>query len=246
MPSLSAALASAYLARLDARGERPPKWLSYVSHAVTERTPLVEVRGFKVKSYLVDYSARRRIAEAAIDYLEFASNHAEELAARINGKIVLIGDASSSQSQDTVSIPTETEPVPGIFAHACGAVTLAQSQISEFDHLLGLALTVALAFGCIFLVHTTCKRFWNYGEVSPVAMNILLTFALVAALLGITWSLARFFRVMWLDTFVICLILLIHCMTEVLLTGVNWHWLKTHRSKLVAALVVRPKAKEEP
>jgi hypothetical protein len=245
LPTLSRALASAYLTNPRVRLQSPPGWLAWAAHPVTEISPLADIKTFRVSSYLVDFSLRRQVAAGAIDYLELTNAQPEALAARVSGKMVLIGDAASSHSQDTVSIPTEAEPIPGLFVHACGALTLAQSQIWELDHVLGVALTVALAFASIILIHATCNRFCDYGDVSPVAMNVLLTFGLTALLLGITWSLARFSRVMWLDAFAICLILLVHCMTEVFLASVNWYWLRTHRSNRLAALVVRRESEDK-
>ncbi len=240
LPSLSRALADACVRVAGTAPSHAPSWLDAILVAVQRHDDVAGIQGYGVADYLVDFSRRSELAAGIVDYRRLLAMSPTELAARLEGRIVLVGDASTSSGPDVAIVPGSAEPVPGLLAHACGVDTLVGRPLREPHHLAGLALTFGLSLAAILLIHRACDRFATQGEVSPVALTVLLATLLAGLCLAAAWFAMRLWNVVVLDAFGVVFVLAAHTLTEVFLGAVDWHRLRHHPTRPLPALVLRP------
>ena len=99
-------------------------------------------------------------------------------------------------------------------------------------------MTVVLSLLSLLLIHAVCRRHAAQAEVSPVALQVPLSAALAAAKVRLlSWLLMRCLRVMWFEAFAVYLVILVDCLAELFLSGLNWRCLKAARSDPLRMLV---------
>lgn len=147
----------------------------------------------------------------------FSANEAATITAnagRLKGKIVLLGDAGLENGADTFVLPLlSDEPVPGVFLHACAALTEQQPPLRELTA-RGRILLDALLSGSILIV-ASIIRVWNVSRragnrLSPENVEALLfflaaIFVIVGGLIVVRWT-----RLIWTDFGLVAIALLLH------------------------------------
>jgi CHASE2 domain-containing sensor protein len=210
----------------------PPGLLGFIARGVSVETPVEDAPNFKLKKFPVDYSALGPLMSAHTYSLKSLTN-----ISTFAGKIVLLGDTSRDKGPDMASVPGHGEPVPGVYVHACAVNTLVQSPLWELKPAVGLGLATLLTLLTVILVYRICHAYAARYKVTTVPLTILLTLGLIVLLLFGGIALARWFHVLWLELLAVCVVLLVHCLFEILFGNVSWKHFKEHPIK---PLVVAP------
>jgi hypothetical protein len=123
---------------------------------------------------------------------------------QFNNKLVIVG---YPQREKRV-VPGEGEPIGSVYIHACALVTLIHEPLDVPGFWTAIVLDVLLA--CILLlgVFVVENRRGSRSE-SGFTVTIFLFATVIAAAL-ITYIAARFLNILWLDTLVVFVVILLH------------------------------------
>ena len=208
--TMSALLATAYG---DGKGTAMGQWI----HRVLDRFKLVEKFFHKpidsdlsAKNFLIDYSgieAVEVIETTNPDVLKDSSHRK-----RLEGKVVLIGDATFGKATDTFVIPARDKPYPGIFVHASAAHTLIKAPLYELTKVGHIVLDFLLA-GLVLLGIVLIKYRYRDAESRDVTAEkwrgyLTLIVVFTSVLVGVVF--VRITRIMWDDFFLMLLLLVFH------------------------------------
>jgi CHASE2 domain-containing sensor protein len=154
-------------------------------------------KGGSVGEFLVDYSPLEKLTENRT-----VATSADAIRARriFRNKIIIIGDATPGTSPDAFVVDGRTEPVPGVYVHACAAYTLAVAPLYELKWQGRVAIDVLLALSILLMI--TGVRLWFTAEPAKVATRRLeglltLLIVLAAVLFGVLF--VRWTCIMWSD-----------------------------------------------
>jgi CHASE2 domain-containing sensor protein len=171
--------------------------------------PLGSDSRVSTKNFLIAYSGLEAIEIIETidpDVLKDSSNRK-----KLEGKIVLIGDATLGVATDTFVIPARREPYAGIFVHASAAHTLIKAPLYELTlrgHiLLDFILSATVLFGVVLI-----KYRYSDAERDVAAHKwrgrLTLLVVLTAIVVGVIF--VRLTRIMWDDFFLALLLLVFH------------------------------------
>jgi CHASE2 domain-containing sensor protein len=245
LPSLSGALAPWYWRAHAGSAPHVPRWLKFVAEDLAEVTPLKDLSHFKFQTFYVDFTPRTELERTLVGFRQILDATPAELGARLKNKMVIVGDARSSESHDTAIIPGEPEPVSGVFVQACATYTLIRGHLYVLNHWFGLAVAVAMSLAAILFIHSICWRYSGHLEVAPTALQLLLTLALLGATVVLAWLLMALFRVLWLEVFSVIAILVAHALVETFVGSTNWSEAARGRRGLWLALIKGNQHSEE-
>ncbi len=203
-------------------GPRVPKTLSWAVHQFSEKDLGGE---YRVSEFIVDYSPLQEIERSRIRTIRPEGINAQSHL--IQDKIVLIGNATPGETKDSFVVPTRTDPVPGVYLHACGAYTLAVSPLYELTNKGRWALDIALSLFILALI-TGIRLAFNSVTSSDPDTNWLQkasTFVVVLGAFLVAIIFVRTTRILWDDFTLITLLLILHTRVEVWLRGL-WEFVK--------------------
>jgi CHASE2 domain-containing sensor protein len=198
--TMSAALASA----LQPSDHTPPEWLGWAVEQISEKR--LERYGLIVGEYLVDYSLLDTFKGKALQTTkpEVISDQGRLL----RDKIVLIGDGTLGKGTDTFLVPGQTEPVPGVYLHACAAYTLTK-PLYELTPTGRLAVDLILSVAIIASI-ASIRLYYKTKEVDTQRLQGFFTFLVVLAAYFVGVVFVRTTRVMWDDFILAITALLLH------------------------------------
>lgn len=208
--TMSALLAAAYL---EGNTTATEHWIHQfltrlkLAHRFSEK-PLVS--GPSAEAFLIDYGAIDSIEKIETTnpvVLRDTSNRK-----KLEGKIVLIGDATIGKATDTFVIPAHDKPYAGILVHASAAYTLIKAPLYHLTHIGHIALDFLLS-GFVLLGIVLIK--YRYREAEQRDMTavkwrgrLTLVVVLTAIIVGVVF--VRITRIMWDDFFLALLLLVFH------------------------------------
>ena len=194
---------------LDDESSRQPSGIIRTSIVTDEYENLKRVSN--IQYALTDYSFLSDLKKTVIRANEAVTIDAN--ASRLKNKMVLVGDAGLENGADTFVLPfLSDEPVPGIFLHACAALTEQKSSLYEFTS-KGRLLMDAVLSGTVLLIVSSI-RVWNYSTKQPsfspenVEKLLLVLAAIIVVLLGfgiVIWT-----HLIWTDFALVAIVLLLH------------------------------------
>jgi CHASE2 domain-containing sensor protein len=134
---------------------------------------------------------------------------------RIEGKIVLIGDATRGESSERFRIPGEDHLYPGIYAHAAGAVTLIDRVPLFKPTKTGRYLADLLLALPPLLIVASLRVYYRNSDRRVAAHRLFGVLTLLSiAVIIVSVMIVRYTHVMWEDFFVVAAALLIHAPLE--------------------------------
>ncbi len=185
----------------------PPTLLQgslFVDHRITVAKEGEDIRGV-VKSAYNNFEPLKDLHNAQIKGHDIVSGRisAEALRQRIYGKVVLVGDADIEQASDKIIVPGQRHLIPGIYAHACGVLTLHDTRLWHLDpdwlimgHASGwvasVLLAVALTQACAFIA-----RRLPFARESHVRAHLLQLVLVFVAVLSVAAFFAFFWSALW-------------------------------------------------
>ena len=200
LPSLSKSCVAAWLDNHHRAAPRPPRWLGTLVEGESKEYVAGLTNECLVTAVPVDYySTLPAIENSRIpaEDLLLHKKSATDLRKQLDGKIVLIGYATRLESFDTVSVPNEPDPVPGIYMHACAATTLISKPLFEINAPAGFGLSFLISFAIAVCVFKLRAKFAEHEmkvlgyEFLLVVAAMLITCFLIAvplvAHLGVLW-----------------------------------------------------------
>lgn len=202
LPTMSKVCSDAWLMSQNLQSRKPPGWLAQIARAKRTEKISGAGEGNWITSFPVDYYSTLPTIESSRLYAEelfdAPSVRTTKLLKQIYGKIVLIGYATRSESYDTVSIPGEPDPVPGVYVHACAAATLAVKPLYEVKPLAGYSLSLFFSLAIATSVFKW-KQMHSGRQISLVALEGLMTLVAVGVSLAISLAFVRWAGVLWLE-----------------------------------------------
>ena len=188
--------------------------------------------GVSVQDFLIDYGPLESIE--TIPVTDAAALREPNQRPRIEGKIVLIGDATLGKATDTFVVPGRDQPVPGILVHACAAYTMLKAPLYELTsrgHLVIDILLSGLILGAIILIGL---RYGNLEarEQATNRLRGLFTWVTVIAAIVVGVVFVRLTRIMWDDFFLALILLVFHPSIEHKAEGL---WKKIRKQSPVAS-----------
>jgi CHASE2 domain-containing sensor protein len=175
--------------------------------------------GLSVQDFLVDYGPLESIETIRTTDAAVLENAGQTQ--RLQGKVVLMGDATLGQATDTFLVPARDQPYPGVFLHACAAYTLIKAPLYELTWKGHLAIDVLLS-GVILAAIVLMSFHYRDQESRERATHRLrgaftLLVVLAAIVIGVLF--VRITRIMWDDFFLALSLLIFHPSIERQLEG---------------------------
>lgn len=127
-------------------------------------------KGIAVSEFLVDFSPLHRLQEDQ-RIRTYNKEVIRDQGYLLEDKIVLIGDATLGKAFDTFHLEGQTQPVPGIYFHACAAYTLMTRPLYHLT--TGGRLTIDLFLSFVILVVILSIRLYFRQERREVASHRL-------------------------------------------------------------------------
>jgi CHASE2 domain-containing sensor protein len=166
--------------------------------------------GQSAEAFLVDYGAIDSIETIKTknpDVLRDSSNRK-----RLEGKIVLIGDAALGTATDTFVIPAHDKPYAGIFVHASAAYTLIKAPLYHLTHaghiVLDFLLSGFILCGIVLMKYP--YREAEQRDMTEVKWRGRLTLLVVLTVIIVGVLSVQITRIMWDDFFLALLLLVFH------------------------------------
>ncbi len=218
LPTLSAAIANAYLDKHEGRIPTPPKWLHWAFRWIDDGVPGGPTRKvpgttettddgkFRFGSSLVNYSKLDELDRESLPVTEARS--VGQFQDRMRGKVVILGD--TKHTEDKFIVPGYSEPVPGTLIQACAAETFAQEPLYEFRTSVRMTLDVALSAGLLIMF----ARISSGEETLRSKRRKLALWYTLGLVAAVGFLLVRFLYVMWLDFIMVGLALCLHYYLE--------------------------------
>jgi len=237
MKSLSKALADSLPLEKAGPSRTLPRWLSWLSRLAASEAPLTNVPSFQMHKFYVDFSPLDALGSGALGSDKVMALSAEQSKTAFGDKLVLLGDAPpSGGATDIARIVGYDRPVPGVLVHGCGALTLC-NPLREIIPWAGFTLAIIVSLAGISLIYFCCFLAARHTQVTPVPLTILMSVALIVCFLLLASLLTKNYRVLWLEVFVACAVLVTHCLADVFIASVNWTRLRRSPHRVVRALV---------
>ena len=166
--------------------------------------------GQSAEAFLIDYGAIDSIDKIETtnpDVLKDSSNRKQ-----LEGRIVLIGDATIGKATDTFVVPAREKPYPGIFVHASAAYTLIKEplyHLTPVGHIvLDFVMSALVLLGVVLIKY----RYREAEQRDTTAVKwrgrLTLLVVLTAIIVGVVF--VRITRIMWDDFFLALLLLVFH------------------------------------
>ncbi len=167
-------------------------WRSRIAHKEELRA-----RGpVDVAEFPVDYGALSELKRT-----RFTFGHPDEIAdygARFQGRVVLLGDASAEQQADLHPVPGQEEPEPGVYHHACAAITLMHKPVyivtHEGEFFLDILVAIVETFLVVIIVAAAARR---RSELRIEHLRIVVTATLFVLAILIGTLVSPWSRVFW-------------------------------------------------
>jgi CHASE2 domain-containing sensor protein len=210
LPAMSLALARKYRDN----GNHALHWPSNLLKPFDEEL-IDRANDTSVALYVPDYSAVKHIQEQTSGAI--VSGNEVRLAlspvlTSLHGKIVLLGNTSWETTPDKYPIPPWNKEVPGVYFHACGVYTLIRGPL--------LAITARARVGLDLLVAAVvffCLSWWHPyfsgtagDEIAAYRVHSGVTALAAAAVLAVGYGLVQYARVLWTDSLLIAVALVLH------------------------------------
>ena len=188
--------------------------------------------GLSVQDFLVDYGPLESIE--TIPATSAAALRETSQRQRLQGRIVLLGDATLGKAADTFVIPAREQPYPGVFLHACAAYTLVGAPLYELTGKGHIVIDILLS-GLILAAIVLVGFRYRDEESRELATHRLrggftLLIVFVAIIVGVV--LVRITRIMWDDFFLALILLVFHPSIEQRVEGL---WKKIRKRDHSAA-----------
>lgn len=170
--------------------------------------------GIAVEDFLIDFSPLESIQP--IRTIDPAILRDSAQRPRLEGKLVLLGDATLGRATDLFQVPGRLEPVPGVFLHASAAYTLVKGPLYEVTHWGRLCLDVAFSLAILLAVLLIRRRFGNRAPqaIASVSLQGVLTLVVVIAAIIVGVWFVRSTRIMWDDFLLALTALMFHPSVE--------------------------------
>ena len=179
---------------------QPPEWASRFleSHSHDDHASIL------VSKTPVDY-------HSTLPSIESSRIHAERFLRTLNteevnrlkralfGKLVIIGYGSRGQAYDTVCLPGEDTPMPGVYLHACAVATMTTQPLFELNSTTGIVIGFLGAFSIFYLSHlvSSTKLLVSSG-LHPIAVELVVM--LVADLVVLVVAVfLLWFHILWVQ-----------------------------------------------
>lgn len=165
--------------------------------------------GLSAEDFLVDYSPLESIETNTIKAADLGNPDQRE---RLQGRVVLIGDATLGKATDTFVVPARDQPYPGVFLHACGTYTLIKAPLYELTGMGHVVLDVLLSGAILAGIVLISLRYKDQEEREAAAHRwqglFTLLIVLMAIIIGVVF--VRITRIMWDDFFLALTLLILH------------------------------------
>jgi hypothetical protein len=203
------------LAKLDNdRGiEDPPSWFPFAVISEYEKED-ADGRQCRFTAFLVDYSWLDTIKEKKTT-VEVYNNDPTKFH-DLQGKVVLLGDVEHATIQDAFVVPGESEPVPGVYLHACAAATLLDARLYELRPFCRICADLILAIGVLCWLALMRLRAHDSGKTLG-QISLPPAFGLLAVAVVLSGLMLGVFGLFWPDFLVAAVLLAIHPLVE-------WAW----------------------
>jgi len=226
--SLSALVANAYGRQADGSGMGA--WVhSYLAQSgLVERLTEKQIgAGITVQDFLIDYGPRDSIETIRTTNATVLGDVSQR--DKLQGKIVLLGDATLGKATDTFVIPGRDQPYPGIFVHACAAYTLIKAPLYELTGKGHMVIDLLLS-GLILLTIVLLGFRYRDAELVTNQLRGIVTWLVVlwAIVVGVVF--VRVTRIMWDDFFLALILLVFHPSIE---RHAETAWRKIRKRSLV-------------
>ena len=131
----------------------------------------------------------------------------------IRGAVVVVGDATRFEAIDTFNVPGERDPIPGVFLHACAALTFMGGGLYELTHVGRIVADVvvgAIALGIIACVCMYSKRRKKSGVLDVHKLHNLVTMLAICAVVAIGFVGVQWWGIFWPDCVLVAVALALH------------------------------------
>lgn len=205
--SMSARLADAY--GRETGGRRVHSWLA--------RYGLVEMisdrpigAGITAQDFLVDYGSLESIPTIRTTNPVVLADTSQRNV--LQGKVVLLGDASLGKATDTFVVPGRDQPVPGVYLHAAATYTLMKAPLYELTGKGHIIIDVLLSALILLAILILGFRYGNEEEREHATGRFrgLLTWMVVLGAILIGVVSVHVTRIMWDDFFLALILLVFH------------------------------------
>jgi len=212
LPCMAKALSDAYLKKTGSEPNLPPGWLLPFLQGQKRELLGNGSEGRWVSSFPVDYFTTMPVIEnnriPGGKFLNPTPDEFSELQTRIYNHVVLVGYATRSEAYDTVTVPGEPEPVPGVYTHACGTATLLEKPLFEINEVTGLGLSLLASIFAYALVQwLKPKEIWRHWGLAALETIVMIFGVLTSGLMAVL--LARYEQILWLQITVFWLFMLV-------------------------------------
>jgi CHASE2 domain-containing sensor protein len=182
--------------------------------------------GLEVQDFLIDYGPLESIE--TIPATDAAPLRDPSQRARLQGRMVLIGDATLGKAVDTFVVPGRDQPYPGVFLHACAAYTLLKAPLYELTRKGHIAIDVLLSSLILVTIILASFRYADQESRERATQRLegILTLVIVVAALVVGVVFVRVTRIMWDDFFLVLILLVFHPSIE---GRVEKLWVKAKR-----------------
>jgi CHASE2 domain-containing sensor protein len=172
-------------------------------------------QGVIAEDFLIDFSPLDSIESIATTNVAVLRDPSQRK--RLEGNVVLLGDATLGKASDTFVVPGRPQPYPGVLLHACAVYTLIKAPLYEVTWKGRIAADVALSGAVLLSVVFLSLYYYRKEKTRKVAAHRLHGFftflvVLIAFVAGVVF--VRDTRVMWTDFFLAFAALIFHPSVE--------------------------------
>lgn len=202
LPSLGAALAAGVAPGKDLLAHP----LSFALAQVTTREAVFELHGAPIRIHeaIVNYAFLEQFDRETI--VAATPGDIAKYADRIKNRVVLIGDLKAGSPADSFPVAGIERDQRGVLLHAALVNTLIANPLSELSHTARIVLDVVIGVVIGAVVLHAARR----GKVAAHrAERRAVWLAVLVVLLG-GLALSAWFRIMWMDFFLVLVFVLLH------------------------------------
>ncbi len=208
--SLSKLSSAAWFKKHRSPPPQPPKWLKNCVRGESQEPIAGRAEDCWASAVPVDYYSTLPEIERSRIFAEdllLSKIQPPELLKRLDGKIVLIGYATRLETFDTVSVPNEPDPVPGIYMHACAAATLISKPLFEINEATGYVLSFLISALIAFVIFKLRPESMHLGKMLAYELVSVVIAIFVSCLIAM--ELVTHLNVLWLQLTSVWLFLII-------------------------------------